>query len=105
MERILRDGENSKDLESPLAGQKEGRFVCVCVWGGESRLEDVQSHRGREGPGMGGGHRVAVRCWEWRKGRLSARRTFPVAECKGRTGPSGSFLENNEFLTFFKQED
>lgn len=87
-----------------LGRRKDVSYVCVCV-GGESRLEDVQSHRGREGPGMGGGHRVAVRCWEWRKGSLSARRTFPVAERKGRTGPSGSFLENNEFLTFFKQED
>lgn len=77
--------------------------MCVCVGGGESRLEDVQSHRGREGPGMRGD--TGWPCVAWRKGSLSARRTFPVAERKGRTGPSGSFLENNEFLTFFKQED
>lgn len=36
-----------------LGRRKDVSYVCVCG-GGESRLEDVQSHRGREGPGMRG---------------------------------------------------
>lgn len=51
---ILKDGENSRDLESPLVGQKEGCFLCVRGRGGREWAVTARGHtkpHEQEGPG------------------------------------------------------